>query len=120
MSKNDNVADFSDFKHPPEWCIQNSKDIEFINDVSATSLIRKIYGAYLPEDNESRSDGSKERSVMRYVSIRNVFERLDCIFADIQFPGNLLVCHSLDDSDDHVALAVGKGLAIVGILTQHR
>ncbi len=82
MSKNDNVADFSDFKHPPEWCIQNSKDIEFINDVSATSLIRKIYGAYLPEDNESRSDGSKERSVMRYVSIRNVFERLDCIFAE--------------------------------------
>ncbi|HFT6803020.1 TPA: hypothetical protein ACGR4C_003566 [Enterobacter hormaechei] len=82
MSKNDNVADFSDFKHPPEWCIQNSKDIEFINDVSATSLIRKKYGAYLPEDNESRSDGSKERSVMRYVSIRNVFERLDCIFAE--------------------------------------
>lgn len=82
MSKNDNVADFSDFKHPPEWCIQNSKDIGFINDVSATSLIRKIYGAYLPEDNESRSDGSKERSVMRYVSIRNVFERLDCIFAE--------------------------------------
>ncbi|HDS8576579.1 TPA: hypothetical protein QH731_001857 [Klebsiella variicola] len=82
MSKNDNVADFSDFKHPPEWCIQNSKDIEFINDVSATSLIRKIYGAYLPEDNESRRDGSKERSVMRYVSMRNVFERLDCIFSE--------------------------------------
>ncbi|MEG6445750.1 hypothetical protein [Enterobacter roggenkampii] len=82
MSKNDNVADFSDFEHPPEWCIQNSKDIEFINDVSATSLIRKIYGAYLPEDNESRRDGSKERSVMRYVSMRNVFERLDCIFSE--------------------------------------
>ena len=85
MSKNDNVADFSDFKHPPEWCIQNSKDIGFINDVSATSLIRKIYGAYLPEDNESRSDGSKERSVMRYVSIRNVFERLEALLNKSNF-----------------------------------
>ncbi|ELW8197419.1 TPA: hypothetical protein ACY4UA_002467 [Yersinia enterocolitica] len=82
MGKNDSVADFSDFKHPPEWCIQSSKDIGFINDVSATSLIRKIYGAYLPEDTESLCDGSKERSVMQYVSIRNVFERLDCIFSE--------------------------------------
>jgi hypothetical protein len=60
MSKHDSAADFSDFKHLPEWCIQSSKDIEFINDVSATSLIRKIYGAYLPEDNESRRDGNKK------------------------------------------------------------
>lgn len=82
MSKNDNVADFSPFEHTPEWCIQRSKDIGFINDVSATSFIRKIYGAYLPEDNESRRDGSKERSVMQYVSMRNVFERLDCIFSE--------------------------------------
>ena len=44
----------------------------------------------------------------------------DGIGRDAQVVGNLLVCHSLDDSDDHVALAVGKGLAIVGILTQHR
>ncbi|NRF77014.1 hypothetical protein [Citrobacter braakii] len=82
MSKNDSVADFSHFEHTPEWCIQRCKDIEFINDVSATSLIRKIYGAYLPEDNESRRDGSKEKSVMQYVSMRNVFERLDCIFSE--------------------------------------
>lgn len=82
MSKHDSAADFSDFKHLPEWCIQSSKDIEFINDVSATSLIRKIYGAYLPEDNESRRDGNKKRSVMQYVSMRNVFERLDCIFSE--------------------------------------
>lgn len=82
MSKNDSVAEFSHFEHTPEWCIQRSKDIEFINDVSATSLIRKIYGAYLPEDNESRRDGSKEKSVMQYVSMRNVFERLDCIFSE--------------------------------------
>lgn len=82
MDKSNNVADFSHFEHSPEWCIQNSKDIEFINDVSATSLIRKIYGAYLPEDNESRCDGSKEKSVMQYVSMRNVFGRLDCIFSE--------------------------------------
>ena len=82
MSKNDSVADISRFKPSLERCIQSSKDIEFINDVSATSLIRKIYGAYLPEDKESRRDGSKERSVMQYVSMRNAFERLDCIFSE--------------------------------------
>ncbi|MCD1127363.1 hypothetical protein LPW36_15410 [Jinshanibacter sp. LJY008] len=82
MSKNDNVADFSDFKHPPEWCLNNNKDIEFINGVSATSLIRKIYGVYLPDDDESRNDGGSERSVMQYVSMRNAFERLDCIFSE--------------------------------------
>lgn len=82
MSKDENIAKLSGFKFTPEWCIRHNKDIEFINDVSATSLIRKIYGAYLPEDSESRRDGSKERSVMQYVSVRNVFERLNCIFSE--------------------------------------
>ncbi|MDN4360183.1 hypothetical protein OA801_20860 [Citrobacter portucalensis] len=82
MSKDEYIAKLSGFEFTPEWCIRKNKDIEFINDVSATSLIRKIYGAYLPGDSESRRDGSKERSVMQYVSMRNVFERLDCIFSE--------------------------------------
>jgi len=82
MSKDKNIAKLSKFEFTPGWCIDNNKDIEFINDVSATSLIRKIYGTYLPDDNESRDDGGSKRSVMTYVGRSTVFKRLGCIFSE--------------------------------------
>lgn len=82
MSKDENIEKLYEFKLTPRWCIGNNKDIEFINDASATSLIRKIYGAYLPDDNESRDDGGSKRSVMTYIGPRTAFTRLDCIFSE--------------------------------------